>query len=114
MSVWLVRAGKYGEQEPTALEKGVVAIGWNELPDLSPVPNRESLADLYRRFHPDASSGHVANHVGQVWSFRSRIEPGDLAVLPLKTRAAIAIGKVAGPYQYTTDLGEAVRHVRKV
>jgi restriction system protein len=38
----------------------------------------------------------------------------DLAVLPLKTRSAIAIGKVAGPYQYTTDLGDGVRHVRKV
>jgi restriction system protein len=114
MSVWMVRAGKYGEQEHTALEKGVVAIGWNELPDLSAVQSRESLAGLYRKTHPDASSGHVANQVGQVWSFRSRIQPGDLAVLPLKTRSAIAIGKVTGPYQYTTDLGDAVRHVRKV
>ena len=114
MSVWLVRAGKHGEQEQVALEQGVVAIGWNELPDLSKVNDREALAELYRKIHPDASSGHVANQVGQVWAFRSRIQLGDLAVLPLKTRSAIATSKVAGPYQYTTDLGDGVRHVRKV
>lgn len=114
MAVWLVRAGKYGEREQTALEKGVVTIGWNELPDLSTVQNKEALTEMFREMHPEDSSGKVANNVGQVWSFRSRIQPGDLAVLPLKTRSAIAIGKVSGPYQYTSDLGDGVRHVRKV
>lgn len=114
MAVWLVRAGKYGEREQTALEKGVLVIGWNELPDLSTVQSREALANVYRQLLPDASSGKAANHVGQLWSFRNRIQPGDLAVLPLKTRSALAIGKVTGPYQYTTDLGDEVRHVRKV
>src|SRR5262249_14560943 len=35
MAVWLVRAGKYSEREQTALEKSVLVIGWNELPDLT-------------------------------------------------------------------------------
>jgi restriction system protein len=114
MAVWLVRAGKDGEQEQTALERSLVTIGWNELPDLSGIASREAMADLYRSVFPDASSGKVASHVGQLWAVRGRIQPGDLAILPLKTRSAIAIGKVTGPYQYTTDLGDAVRHVRKV
>lgn len=114
MSVWLVRQGKYGEQEPAALEKGVVTIGWNDLPDLSTVQDRDALADIYRQVRPDASGGKVANHVGQVWAFRSSIQQGDLVIVPLKTRSAIAIGKVAGPYYYTTDLGDGVRHVGKV
>jgi hypothetical protein len=114
MAVWLVRAGKYGEREQTALEKSVLVIGWNEFPDLSAVQSKEALADLYRKLRPDASSGKVSNHVGQLWLFRSRIQPGDLAILPLKTHSAIAIGKVTGPYQYTTDLGDGVRHIRKV
>jgi restriction system protein len=76
MATWLVRAGKYGEREQTALEKTVLVIGWVELPDLSTVDSREALAGLYRQMRPDASSGKVANHVGQLWSFRSRIQPG--------------------------------------
>jgi restriction system protein len=114
MSVWLVRAGKYGEREQTALDKSLVTIGWNELPDLSAIKDREGLTNLYRQSHPGASSAKVANHVGQLWAFRGRIQEGDLAVLPLKTRSAIAIGKVTGPYRYATDLGEGTRHVRKV
>jgi restriction system protein len=66
MAVWLVRAGKYGEREQTALEKSVLVIGWNELPDLSAVQSKEALADLYRKLRPDASSGKVSNHVGQL------------------------------------------------
>lgn len=114
MAVWIVRAGKYGDAEQAAIDKGVVTIGWNELPDLSTINDREALADLYRKLHPDASGGKVANHVGQVWAFRSRIKKDDLVVLPLKSRSAIAIGKMVGPYQYVTDMGDGIRHVRKV
>jgi restriction system protein len=114
MAVWLVRAGKYGDAEQTAIEKNIVTIGWNDLPDLSTVNEKDALAELYTQLRPDASAGKVANHVGQVWSFRSRIQNGDLVVLPLKTQSAIAIGRVAGPYQYTTEMGDGVRHIRKV
>ncbi len=114
MAVWLVRAGKYGDAEQVAIDKGIVTIGWNELPDLSSISDREALAALYRRLHPDASGGKVGNHVGQVWAFCNRIQKGDLAVLPLKSRSAIAIGKVVGSYQYTNELGAGIRHVRKV
>lgn len=114
MAVWLVRAGSHGEQEQIALENRVVTIGWNELPDLLPIQTREDLADLYRQINPNESLRKVANAVGQVWAFRGRIQVGDLVVLPLKSRSAIAIGKVTGPYCFRSDLGESVRHTRNV
>jgi restriction system protein len=114
MSVWLVRAGKTGENEQTALENGLVTIGWNELPDLSGIHDRAAITDLYRQSNPEASTAKVSNALGQLWAFRSRIQKDDLVVLPLKTQAAVAVGKITGPYQYRTDLGEAVRHIRPV
>lgn len=114
MAVWLVRAGKYGEAEQAALEKGIVTIAWNDIPDLSTIDDREALANLYRKVYPDASDRHVSNQVGQLWAFRTRIQKDDLVVLPLKTRSAIAIGKMVGPYQYTTEMGDGIRHIRKV
>ena len=81
MAVWLVRAGRRGEQEQIALDKHLVTIGWNVLPDLSDIHSREALADLYRAKSPDASPNKTANHVGQVWAFRERMKGGDLAVL---------------------------------
>jgi restriction system protein len=114
MAVWLVRAGSHGEQEQAALDKKVVTIAWNELPDLSAVQSREAMADLYRSAHPGDSTARVANAVGQLWGFRGRIKEGDLVVLPLKTRSAIAIGRVMGPYRYRTDLDEGVLHTHSV
>jgi hypothetical protein len=37
MAVWLIRAGKHGEDEDAALETGYVIIGWREMPDISGV-----------------------------------------------------------------------------
>ena len=114
MAVWLVRAGRRGEQEQAALDNSLVTIGWNVLPDLSGITTREALADVYRQHSPDASPKKVSHHVGQLWTFRERMKEGDLAVLPLHIQSAIAIGKITGQYQYRTDLGDDVHHVRPV
>lgn len=105
---------KDGESEAIALDENLVTIGWNNLPDLTLIESREQLAELYETHFPDASKGRVSNQVGQLWAFRSRIEKGDLVVLPLKTQSAIAIGKIASDYIYSKSLGDGVKHIRKV
>jgi len=87
MSLWLVRAGRHGEQEQGALDNDVVTIGWNELPDLSGLKNRSELTRLYTQIHPKAKKNQIANEVGQVWRFAREIQVGDLVALPLKTQA---------------------------
>lgn len=114
MSVWLVRAGKNGEQEDFALEKGLAVIGWEELPDLTGIDSREKLADQMQRSFPDKGKMAIANYVGQVWAFRGRIDTGDLIVLPLKTRSMIAIGKCTGAYQYQPGNPAGARHTRSI
>src|SRR5271157_3486338 len=114
MTVWLVRAGRYGERETLSLEQGLSVIGWEEVPDLSGVTSRSALEELVRATYPDAGKGRVANWVGQLWAFRDRRKDGDLVVLPLKTQSAIAIGSVAGPYAFRSDLGSDIHHTRPV
>ena len=114
MTVWVVRAGRNGEGEDLALDKGMAVIGWGELPDFSKVKSREELAEVCRQVYPEAKPMTVSNWVGQFWTFRERIHVGDLVVLPLKTRNAVAIGKVIGPYQYRPDLPDDAHHVRRV
>jgi restriction system protein len=113
MSLWLVRAGRHGEQEQGALESDVVTIGWNELPDLSNLTNRGELTKLYVQIHPTAKKNQIANEVGQIWRFAREIQVGDLVALPLKTQSAIAIGKVVGPYEYK-ELADNIKHIRQV
>ena len=110
MTVWLVRAGPYGERETLALEQGLSVIGWEEMGDLSGVASRQDLEELVRTTYPDAGKGRIANWVGQLWAFRERIQVGDLVVLPLKKQSAIAIGNIAGPYAFRSDLPADTHH----
>ena len=112
MTVWLVRAGPYGERETLALEQGLSVIGWEELGDLSGVASHQDLEELVRTTYPDAGKGRVANWVGQLWAFRERIQVGDLVVLPLKKQSAIAIGNITGPYAFRSDLPADSHHTR--
>ena len=112
MTVWLVRAGRYGERETLALEQGLRRHRLGGSADLSAVTSRAALDELVRATYSDAGKGRVANWVGQLWAFRDRMQNGDLVVLPLKKQSAIAIGKVADPYAFRSDLGSDVPHHR--
>lgn len=114
MALWMVRAGRHGEEEQSALDNGLATIGWNELSDLSGMKTKDELTRLYKRAYPDEKKRKVANAVGQIWSFLNRIKIDDLVALPLKHRSAIAVGRVKGPYEYLTSLGGEIHHIRKV
>jgi restriction system protein len=114
LAVWLVCAGRYGETESLALEEGLAVLGWDALPNLSGVEACEDLGRIMRETYPNEKAAAVDNWLGQVWAFRGRIKVGDLVVLPIKSRSAIAVGRVSGPYQYRTDLGEGAKHTRPV
>lgn len=114
MAVWLVRAGRSGEREDFALENSVAVIGWDELPDLSGVSSREDVLQLLAEAHPEDNPKRLLNWAAQVWMFVGRIQPGDLVVLPLKHRSAIAVGRATGGYEYRPENPPGARHVRPV
>ena len=114
MAVWLVRAGKNGAQEDFALENGLAVIGWDDIPDISAVTDREQIRQLMQNTYPDKDNFAIGNWTGQVWSFLNRSQEGDRVVLPLKTRGTIAIGKFTGPYKYFADNPDGAHHTRQV
>jgi predicted Mrr-cat superfamily restriction endonuclease len=44
----MIRAGRYGEQEDTALRKGVVTIDWKEMPNLSGIKTQKGIQERKR------------------------------------------------------------------
>ena len=112
MSLWLVRAGRHGEQEQGALDHGVITIGW-DVPDLSRATSKESVRDLYLQAYPNASKNAARTDVGQIWRFIHDIQQGDLVALPLKTPRTIALGEVIGDYEYK-ELAPDLKHIRRV
>ncbi len=108
---WVIRSGKFGERDHVALETSLSGGGWEELPDLTPFTTREEIAEVVEKAYPGAKKGMIIAATGQLWALRSRIKPGDLLAMPLKTTRQIALGRVTTGYQYLADNPPTMRHV---
>ena len=91
MTLWVVRAGKYGEREELALSEKMVVIGWEAMANLVPVSsNRKALAEELRASYPDLKPKTLSNWESQIWPFIAAdqvaggMKIGDTAGLPLK------------------------------
>jgi restriction system protein len=114
MALWMVRGGREGEREEMALEQNLLLIGWPELADLSRFGSREALLEHCLEVYTDQKKATVVNWVGQLWRFTAQMETEDLVCMPLKGRAAIAAGRIAGPYRYDPSKPPESRHTRPV
>ena len=114
MALWLVRAGKYGEEENLALDKDVVVHGWTIEKDLKNTKSKQEIEDLMHQTSPTAKPKSISSWANQVWAFLYKMKLGDLVALPLKQRSAIAIGRITGDYEYRKDNPPDARHTRSV
>lgn len=115
MAVWLVRCGRHGEDEAWNWDQNVVAAGYAETPDLTHVQSEGELDAVLEHTYPDDQPKTRINWRGQLWAFVRRMQPGDLVVVPLKTRPSIFIGTITGPYRYRAEEAEGRRrHSRPV
>ena len=113
MAFWFVRTGKYGEQEEGILQNNVVSIGWNALPDLSKIKNKEELATLYTQTLGAQKPARLQTMAAQIWSFIAKINKGDLVAIPLKLKSEIIIGEVTGDYEYR-QIHPNLVHIRSI
>lgn len=114
MTFWVVRAGKYGQVESYSIENNRVAVGWDDIADMSSITSRSALQELVTATYPDETIGTTRVWTGELWAFREVIQVGDWVAIPLKSRAAIAVGRVTGPYQYNGEAPEGAVHQRAV
>jgi len=114
MAVWLNRAGRHGENEEFALQYKVVLQGSKKLADLSNTKTREDIIKVLEQERPDTKRKTRESWAHQLYAFLHKMKKGDLVILPLKTRSAIAIGRVTGDYAYRKDFPEGPMHTRPV
>lgn len=111
---WTVRGGRYGEREQTALDEGLVILGWENLGDLSLVASIEDLRRILHEAYPDAVERRIENWAHQLWRFVHAMQVGDLVVMPQKYKPVVAIGRLVGDYRFRAGAPDELRHVRPV
>jgi len=115
MAVWVVRAGRDSEIIEEVENRGVVAIGWTEMGDLSDLQARADFKARYEDAYPDdTSAARIGLQSGQVYRFAREIEVGDTVLTPDSPAREVLIGEVVGEYEYDPSLINGYPHVRHV
>jgi len=104
-TIWGIHAGRMGEADELFLKKGVIAVGWGEIGDITPIASdREALKAKIAETYPATRPGAIPVLAGQLYRFAAEMQPGDLVVYPSKIDRKIHIGKVTGGYRYNPSL----------
>lgn len=109
---WGIHAGHSGEVDSQFKDKKVIAIGWNEIGDLSNTKTRDDIKELYKKAYPDDGIGTVAICAGAIYRFVHEIKKDDMIIFPSRVSRAILIGKIIGDYKY--DKNGTYFHTRNV
>jgi len=116
---FVVRMGHGGKYVVNAKNENFVAIGWNELEDLSWIlkeeneeNNRNKLKELYNKAYVDEkeSLSVVGVSCGQIMKFIKEIKIGDVVLTPDPINRIVLIGKVVGNYQYKKDWNDDCKY----
>lgn len=113
--LWVVRAGKNGEDEDYVLSHEIAMLGFHG----EPPPDSDtydSYAELVRAGHDGWTKMDAKSPASQVWAFARKIQEGDFVILPQKRAGGpkhIAWGTVEGDYEHRI-VGDQNRHTRPV
>lgn len=96
-TVW----GIHTMDDPLFLNQNLIAIGWEEIGDLSAVgTSRDAYKEKYNLVYPDAKKGSIATSAGMLYRFVHEVQVGDYVVFPSKIDRKINIGIVESAYFY--------------
>lgn len=96
-TVW----GIHTMDDPLFLNQNLIAIGWEEMGDLSAIStSRDAYKEKYIAAYPDAKKGSIATSAGMLYRFVHEVQEGDYVVFPSKIDRKINIGVVESAYFY--------------
>lgn len=102
--MYMVRSGSGSEIHfGKFLERGVVAIGWPQLGDLSRYESREAIREALPRIFPGLSQRAAAVWIDNLFGFSRELPESDYVITYNPNGRLYAIGKIAGKYTYDPD-----------
>jgi len=114
-TMWGIHGGATGDADSLFRTRNVVALGWDEMPDLATLEaDREAFKGALAATFPAKTAMQVANNAGQLYRFVHEMEQGDLVVYPSKATRRIFIGRVIGPYKHDGSDEPSYPHRREV
>lgn len=99
--VWLVHSPI--EIAKTVEKDSVVAIGWEQMGDLSALDTREDMKQRYESVYSETGV-KAGIGAGQLYRFSHEIGKGDIVLTPLKLTREVLVGQVVSEYIYDSGI----------
>lgn len=99
--LWGIHAGETGNAHLQFMTKSCIAIGWEEMGDLSKLaPDRPAFKAAVRKVYTNIKENAVSNYAGQLFRFVHEMKRGDFVAYPSKKDRQIHLGQIEGDYRY--------------
>lgn len=114
-TMWGIHGGRGGGADSIFLHAKQVALGWEEMPDLSSLTaSRDAFKQELEKAMPGRKPGYYPNAAGQLYRFVHEMKKGDIVVYPSKLDRLLHIGEITGEYQYAKKSSDHYPHRRAV
>jgi predicted Mrr-cat superfamily restriction endonuclease len=117
---WVVRLGSGGSYADILKEENQIAIGWEELGDLSWLIEEEdedegvSWDKLRENYEEEWGGSPVSVGIGsgQIWNFVLEMDKEDVVLVPT-SRRTVLIGEIVGDYEFKSDWKDECHYVHR-
>jgi len=107
---WVYSPGQNAEHWDSFYENGIMAIGWNDLGDLSQYETKEDVLNGLKKAYD--VSGNSMNNVAANFEFANEIQVGDIIIAKRGRGELLGYGEVTSDYYY--DPNEVFHSCRSV
>ena len=108
---WLYAAGDNSVKWEEFYADGIMAIGWDEMDNLSQYPSKEAMKVKMKQLYGEEYS--YKNSALATWQFAHEIKTGDVVFVKKGRRVIVGRGIVESEYIYDAERDD-YRHIRKV
>src|SRR5579863_10544677 len=112
--MWMVRAGRGGDNVEDFIKHGLVALSDTRLGKLDPSIKKEDLLKLFAAKYPEEKEGSRAVWASQFVRLLREIKPDDEVATFDRDHRLYFIGTVTGEYEWAPSLIADKPHIRKV
>ncbi|MSM38691.1 MAG: restriction endonuclease [Geobacter sp.] len=109
----MVRAGEGGYLIKD-FAKGFVAVGYQELGDMSGITDLEPIRKKYLTAYPQAKPGEIGNQVAMFYKFRTVFKVNEKVITYDPNKREYLVGTIVSDYYYKPGEVQDYPHVRKV
>ena len=96
----MIRAGQGGYLAGEFANKNIVAIGWDQIGDLTNLRSRNEIWNLCRQTYPKDKPGKIITSVSVLHRFRNVIQKGDGVVSYDSNTREYLVGEITSDYRF--------------